>query len=227
MATPRFCYNGTVRGLSYLLCVAVVVVVAGPAYAHAQEGQDVEVITEPPPQEPPEVELPVESETQPSDPAPEQTPDKPEEPLGHLRLGGGIGFGFGTDITYVGISPQVSYIMKRIVEPGVAFRYQYTKDRFPIPDVTWHTYGGSLFVRLYPIPVLFLLIEGELLNTGFKQGNFQSGRQNYGNLLLGGGYMIGLGKGAFMGVSLKINVFRNAFYPSNFPIISVGAGYAF
>jgi hypothetical protein len=202
---------------------------AGTAYA--QEGQDVEVITEPPPpvepQQSPEVEPPAGQESPPTDPAPQETPKKPEEPLGHLRVGGGIGFGFGSDITYVGISPQVSYIMKRIVEPGVAFRYQYTRDRFPIPDVTWHTYGGSLFVRLYPIPVLFLLIEGELINTGFQQGNFQSGRANYGNLLLGGGYMMGVGKGAFVGLSLKVNVFRNAFYRSNFPIISVGAGYSF
>jgi hypothetical protein len=187
----------------------------------AQEGRDVEVITEPPPpgepQQPPEVEPP---------PA-EEPPEKPEEPIGHLRVGGGIGFGFGTDITFVGISPQVSYIIKRIVEPGLAFRYQYAKDRFPIPDVTWHTFGGSLFVRLYPVPILFFLIEGEIINTGFRQGGFQSGRDNYGNLLLGGGYMMGVGRGAFFGFSLKVNVFTNPFYPSHFPIISVGAGYAF
>ncbi len=194
-------------------------VCAGTAYA--QEGEDVQIITDPPPpgepQQPPEVEPP---------PADEPS-EKPEEPIGHLRVGGGIGFGFGTDITFVGISPQVSYIIKRIVEPGVALRYQYTRDRFPIPDVTWHTFGGSLFVRLYPIPILFFLIEGEIINTGFRQGDFQSGRDNYGNLLLGGGYMMGLGRGAFFGFSLKVNVFTNPFYPSHFPIISVGAGYAF
>ena len=36
-----------------------------------------------------------------------------------------------------------------------------------------------------------------------------------------------VGKGAFMATSLKVPVFRNAFYPSAFPIISIGAGYAF
>ena len=57
--------------------------------------------------------------------------------------------------------------------------------------------------------------------------DFTSGRRNYGNLLLGGGFVLGVGKGAFVATSLKVAVFRNAFYPDAFPIISVGAGYAF
>ena len=194
----------------------------GAPHALAQDEPEIEVITEPPPQlEPPPTELP------PEEPSLPPQPDKPAEPLGHLRVGGGIGFGFSSGFISVGISPQVSYIFKRIVEPGLTFRYEYAKDRVPIPEVTSHSYGGSLFVRVYPIPQFFVLVEGELINTGFKQGGFQSGRRNYGNLLLGGGLFIGLGKGAFMATSLKFAVFRNAFYPSAFPIISVGAGYAF
>ena len=182
---------------------------------------EIVVITEPPPQlEPP-----------PAEPPPEQPPpqpDKPEEePLGHLRVGGGIGFGFSSNFISIGVAPQVSYIFKRIVEPGVAFRYEYSKDSLPVRDITWHTYGGSLFVRIFPIQQLFFLVEGEIINTGWKQAGFTSDRRNYGNLLLGGGFVFGLGKGAFMATSLKVPVFRNAFYPSNFPIISVGGGYAF
>ena len=193
---------------------------AGAPPVLAQDEPEIEVITEPPPQ----------LEPQPAESPPEQPPpqpDEPEEPLGHLRVGGGIGFGFSTGFISIGISPQVSYIFKRIVEPGVALRYEYSKDRLPIPEVTWHTYGGSLFVRLFPIQQFFIIVEGEIINTGWKQGSFTSGRRNYGNLLLGGGLVIGVGKGAFMATSLKIAVFRNAFYPSAFPIISVGGGYAF
>jgi hypothetical protein len=190
------------------------------ALAQGEPEPEIEVITEPPPQlEPP-----------PAEPAPEEPPpepEKPAEPLGHLRVGGGIGFGFSTGFISIGISPQVSYIFKRIVEPGVALRYQYSKDRLPVQDITWHTYGGSLFVRVFPIPQFFIIVEGEIINTGWKQAGFTSGRRNYGNLLLGGGFVIGVGKGAFMATSLKIPVFRNAFYPDAFPIISVGAGYAF
>lgn len=194
------------------------------ALAQDQTEPEIEVITEPPPQlEPPPTTPPPE---QPPPPATPQ-PDKPSEPLGHLRVGGGIGLGFSTGFISVGISPQVSYIFKRIVEPGLAFRYEYAKDSIPIPVVTSHSYGGSLFVRVYPIQQFFVIVEGELINTGFKQGDFTSGRATYGNLLLGGGILIGLGKGAFMATSLKFAVFRNAFYPSAFPIISVGAGYAF
>ena len=72
-----------------------------------------------------------------------------------------------------------------------------------------------------------MLVEGEIINTGFKQGDFNSGRTNYGNLFLGGGYVMGVGRGAFVTVSIKVNVFRNAFYPSNIPIFGVGAGFGF
>jgi hypothetical protein len=198
------------------------VLYVGAPHALAQDEPEIEVITEPPPQlEPPPTELP------PEQPSPPPQPDKPAEPLGHLRVGGGVGFGFSSGFISVGISPQVSYIFKRIVEPGLAFRYEYAKDSLPNPDVTSHTYGGSLFVRVYPIPQFFVIVEGELINTGFKQGGLQSGRRNYGNLLLGGGLLMGVGKGAFLATSLKVPVFRNAFYPSAFPIISIGAGYSF
>jgi hypothetical protein len=193
---------------------------AGVPRVLAQDASEVEVITEPPPQlESPPPEPPAEQ------PPPE--PEKPEEPLGHLRVGGGIGFGFGSNFISIGISPQVSYIFKRIVEPGVALRYEYTKDSLPVRDITWHTYGGSLFVRVFPIQQFFIIVEGEIINTGWKQAGFSSGRRNYGNLLLGGGFVIGVGKGAFVATSLKIPIFRNAFYPDTFPIISIGGGYAF
>jgi len=103
---------------------------AAAPHVLAQDDPAPEIITEPPPQ---------------TKPPPQ--PTKAKEPPGHLRVGGGIGFGIGTDFISLGISPQVSYIFKRIVEPGVAFSYQYAKDRVPIPEVIWHTYGGSLFVR--------------------------------------------------------------------------------
>lgn len=211
--------------------LAGVVLIAAPLSANvalAQADSEIEVITEPPPppQLPPETPTepaPVESPEGPLPPKPEA----PKEPLGHLRVGGGIGFGFSTGLISIGISPQVSYIFKRIVEPGVSFRYEFTRDRRPIPEVTWHTYGGSIFVRIFPIKQLFFLVEGELINTGWKQGALESGRRNYGNLLLGGGLVMGVGKGVFVATSLKIAVFRNAFYPDAFPIISVGGGYAF
>ena len=102
-----------------------------------------------------------------------------------------------------------------------------TAKRRVSPNAIWHTFGTSLFVRLYPIQSFFLLVEGELINTGFTQGDFTSGRTNFGNLFLGGGYVQGVGRGAFVAVSLKVNVFRNAFYPSNIPIFGVGAGFGF
>ncbi|MEM7435437.1 MAG: hypothetical protein AAF436_09825 [Myxococcota bacterium] len=189
--------------------------------------QEPDVVVEPPDAPPPRVERgPTPAVVETGAPAVEATVE-PEEPVGRLRVGGGLGLGFGTDITFVSVAPQVSYLIKRIVEPGVAFLYQYTRDRFPIEDVIWHTYGGSLFARIYPISSLFFVVEGELLNAGFRQGGFESGRSNYWNLFFGGGYGLGVGRGVFMVFSIKVNVFRTDLYPSNFPIFSIGAGYTF
>jgi hypothetical protein len=199
--------------------------------ALAQDEPEVEIITEPPVESEPEAGEPTQQETPPTADPPAEEPvpkvEAPKQQPGQLRVGGGVGFGVGTGYVSVAIAPQVSYIFKRIVEPGVSMRYQYSKDRVVTPEVVWHTYGGSLFVRLFPIPQLFVLVEGEIINTGWKTSIRRSDRQNYGNLLLGGGYMIGVGKGAFMGLSVKFPVLRNPFYPSAFPIISFGAGYAF
>jgi hypothetical protein len=196
-----------------------------PAVVAAQNPGDVEIVTEPPTtSEPPPEAPPAESEA--GDVGP---PAPPKEKPGQLRVGAGLGIGFATDLITVGIAPQVSYIFDKVVdvEPGVSVRYQYTNDRLIQPSAIWHTFGTSLFLRVYPISTLFLLVEGELINTGYKQGDFNSGRTNYGNLFLGGGYVMGVGRGAFIAVSLKVNVFRNPFYPSNIPIFGAGAGFAF
>ena len=230
-----FCYKVRVPRLSWvclrLAAVGVLGFVTIPDPALAQDPTEIEVISEPPeqaepapqleplPQEEPPAELP------PAPPLPEL--EKPKEPLGHLRVGGGIGLGFASDLIAVGLSPQVSYIFKKIVEPGVSIRYQFTRDRVPIEPITWHTYGASLFVRVFPIQQLFILVEGEVINTGQKQGGIRFPRQTYGNLLLGGGFMIGVAKGVFIASSIKVPVLRNPFYPTAFPIISVGGGYGF
>lgn len=213
---------------------AAVGVLGGIAISHsalAQDNSEIEVISEPPPQaEPPPEGEPVPEEAPPAElppapPLPEL--DERKEPLGHLRVGGGLGLGFAADLITVGVSPQVSYIFKKIVEPGVSIRYEFTRDRAPPESITWHTYGSSLFVRIFPIQKLFFLVEGEVINTGRKQAGIRFPRKTYGNLLLGGGFMVGVAKGVFVATSLKIPVLRNPFYPTAFPIISVGAGYGF
>ena len=232
---PAFCYTGGVPRLC-LVCLRLAAVgvlgvstIPGPAFA--QGTTEIEVISEPPPQaEPPPQGEPLPSETLPDEAPPAPPPpelDKPKEPLGHLRVGGGIGLGFANQLIAVGVSPQVSYIFKKIVEPGVSIRYEFTKDRVPLEPITWHTYGASLFVRVFPIQQLFVLVEGEVINTGRKQAGIRFPRETYGNLLLGGGFMIGVAKGVFIATSIKVPVLRNPFYPTAFPIISVGGGYGF
>jgi len=214
-----------------LAAVGVLGVFTIPHSALSQDNSEIEVISEPPS----ESEPPPQGDPMPEEPPPDELPpapplpelDKPKEPLGHLRVGGGIGLGFASDLITVGVAPQVSYIFKNIVEPGVSIRYQFTRDNAPIPSITWHTYGSSLFVRVFPIRQLFLLVEGEVINTGQKRAGIRLPRETYGNLLLGGGFVVGVSKGVFVATSLKVPVLRNPFYPTAFPIISVGGGYGF
>jgi hypothetical protein len=195
----------------------------------AQDESTIEIITEPPASVEPSTGEPPPAEVSPDEsPEPPQPALKiPKEPIGHLRVGGGIGLGFATNFLSIGISPQVSYIIKRIVEPGIGFAYQFSRDRITVPETTWQTFGSSVFVRLYPIQQLFVLVEGELINTGWKQGGISSGRMNYGNLILGGGFLAGVGKGVFVATSIRVPVLRNPFYPTAFPIIAAGVGYTF
>ncbi len=207
------------------LLVAFLWAAPGLAQDVVEEESGVEIITEPPPASEPPAEAP-EPESVPEDVGP---PPPPKKKPGQLRVGAGVGFGFATDLITIGVAPQVSYIFDKVVdvEPGMTVRYQYTNDKLVQPNAVWHTFGTSLFLRVYPISTLFLLVEGELINTGFKRGGITSGRTNYGNLFLGGGYVMGVGRGAFVAVSLKVNVFRNAFYPTNIPIFGAGAGFGF
>ena len=238
ISRTSFCYKEGVGRFAWLGALSVAALGLAAQFAASRvsaQGEPEPVIITEPPAEPPPAEPPPEApppeELPPGEPPPQEdtlpTGEPPKKPPGHLRVGGGVGLGFASDFIAVGVSPQVSYIFKRIVEPGVAFRYEFSKDRLPIPDVIRHTYGGSLFVRIFPIQQLFVLVEGELINTGAKQGGIRFERQNYGNLLLGGGFLMGVGRGAFFGTSIKFAVLRNPFYPTAFPIISVGGGYAF
>jgi len=151
----------------------------------------------------------------------------PKQPLGIWRFGGGLGFSFFNDYFFLTIEPQASYLIKRIVEPGATLVYQWSKDTLPDPNVVRHTVGGRLFARLYPIRQLFILVEGELLNSGVKQGEFSGDRKNYPNLFLGGGFLFGLGKGVFLSTGIKVNVFTSDLYPDHFPIFTLGAGFGF
>ncbi len=152
---------------------------------------------------------------------------KPKPPLGHVRVGGSFGFSMSSNFIFLDVSPAVSYLIRKRVEPGARFIYQYSKDRLPGPDIRGNTIGGSLFLRAFVIGTLFAEVEGLLLNTGFKQSGFSTPRETFGNVLLGGGYMIPLGGSAFAGLSIKVNLIRNALYPETRPFISVGAGAQF
>lgn len=200
---------------------------SGPS-GYPVEGEGEPVVTEPPEslgvtEDPP----PPIMEDSPPPPA-EEPEEKPvrTKPPGHLRFGGGFGFGFAGDSTSIRVSPAVSYIFLNRVEPGATLLYEYRKDRAFSPHLSTHALGGSLFTRVYVFQGFFFVAEGLLQNVWTK-GTFLFPPGFYGNLLLGGGYVYFIGKTAFAGASIKVNVIRNALYPTTQPFFSFGVGAQF
>ena len=83
--------------------------------------------------------------------------------------GGGFGFQFGS-ITAVEISPTVGFIAHRMFRFGISFNFSYYRDRYFYPPYSDYFWGGSLFVRFYPISRLFLHGEIGGMNQSYGSG---------------------------------------------------------
>ena len=164
--------------------------------------------------------------TQPAERSPqfETDPRTKKKPFGQWRVGGSLGLGGGTEFFYVDVSPAVHYLMWDRLEPGLGFIYQYSADHGPQPTVKRHTVGGRLLLRAYIVEGLFVMTEGQLVNTGLKQGSFKPPRDNFFTAFAGGGYAIPLGSGAYAFMTFKVNLNTNALYPDRRPFISAGIG---
>ena len=72
--------------------------------------------------------------------------------------GGGVGLQFGT-LTAVELAPTVGYIVHRMFRFGITVNFSYFRDAYFQPALSSYYWGGSFFVRFYPIRRLFIHAE--------------------------------------------------------------------
>jgi len=78
--------------------------------------------------------------------------------------GGLFGVAFGSETSYVEISPILSYRFSRAFQLGTRLTFRYRKDKRYEPDLSTTDIGGSLLARFYVFDPIYLKAEVERLN---------------------------------------------------------------
>lgn len=161
-----------------------------------------------------------------------------------LILGGSLGVVFG-DYTNVDISPLVGYRFSEYIAAGINVNAQYGQYK-SIDYVTDRTiqrdkytiFGGGVWGRVYPLPMLFIHIQPEynfvtqsstVYDTPGRDDK-RTFKTNYGvpSLLIGAGYTQSVGGRVGIGISILYDVLQDNRSPYNNNLIyRVGAGLGF
>ncbi|MGO4290058.1 hypothetical protein [Chitinophaga sp. RAB17] len=161
-----------------------------------------------------------------------------------LILGGSLGVVFG-DYTNVDISPLVGYRFSEYIAAGINVNAQYGQYK-SIDYVTDRTiqrdkytiFGGGVWGRVYPLPMLFIHIQPEynfvtqsstVYDTPGRDDK-RTFKTNYGvpSLLIGAGYTQSVGGRVGIGISILYDVLQDSRSPYNNNLIyRVGAGLGF
>ncbi|NSL88460.1 hypothetical protein [Chitinophaga solisilvae] len=156
-----------------------------------------------------------------------------------LILGGSLGMVFG-DYTNVDISPLVGYRFNDYIAAGININAQYgqfkaynyngdvaQRDKYTI-------FGGGVWGRVYPVPMLFVHIQPEYNYISQKSTFYTNPKQTLStsytvpSLLLGAGYTQSVGGRVGIGISILYDVIQDNRSPyRNNVIYRVGAGLGF
>lgn len=137
-----------------------------------------------------------------------------------LFYGGNIGLGFGSNQTYINVSPQVGYRFNRFFASGAGINFIYAsynyEDWFGYKD-QYGVVGLNIFGRAYPIEYIFAQVQPELNYTWIKT-KYTDGREDkvgpkfVPSLLVGGGASIPMGGGAML-VMLQYDLLQRPLNP--------------
>lgn len=157
--------------------------------------------------------------------------EKRKETLNRLRIGGNLGFQFGS-YTYVNLSPTVGYmVVKNRLELGAGpiFIYQRVRNS-SYGAVSFFVYGTDVYARGFLYKGLYLEARYDAIN---KSSYYYLNRRLWvHHLLLGAGYAAPIGKIGVINASVLYNVLNNreSVYRGTFSdkvplIVNIGFGF--
>jgi len=123
---------------------------------------------------------------------------------GRYSFGGGISAGAG-DVSFLTVSPYLSYRVTEEAEVGVSLFYRLRRDTRFSRDLDTRDAGGSVFGRYYLPGPFFVQAEVEYLNYEVYRSNLSTYRKSTTGLLAGGGISQPLGANASAHLMLLYN----------------------
>ncbi len=96
----------------------------------------------------------------------------------NIFIGGALNLGFAANTFGVGVNPEIGYSISKWLDAGLAFNFNYASQR---ADPYYNgnvrqrnfSYGAGPFLRVYPVPFIFLTaqLEQNWSNINFKDYN--------------------------------------------------------
>lgn len=134
----------------------------------------------------------------------------------NIRIGGAFNIGsfqyrndlipFDGQLFFVQISPQLTYVMSEHFEGGLTSSYSYTGS---FGDIHSHAISAGPVLRAYPIPDLFLQVEGVGFYNSTKIEGFPSRTEIDFNAFVGGGLVSRFSQTSYLITGVKINLMKN------------------
>jgi hypothetical protein len=151
-----------------------------------------------------------------------------------LMIGGSLGAVIG-DYTNINISPMIGYRFSDYIAAGVTVNAQYGSERYRnYNDITtqrnqYTIFGGGVYGRVYPIPMIFVHIQPEYNMITQKVTLYgdpkSSYKSSYGvaSLLIGGGYSQPVSDRAAISIMMLYDIIQDRNSPyQNRPIFRGG-----
>lgn len=130
-----------------------------------------------------------------------------------LYLGGGFGLQFGT-VTNLSFDPHIGHYIFPKLSLGVAFKYQYYREKYLNHYLSMNIYGGRLFARYEPFEKFFAQAEYEMLT--YKTDVFSAVRNM--ETIYAEGLLVGLGYRENFSVTSNDNFYIMLLYNLNHTI---------
>ena len=157
-----------------------------------------------------------------------------------IFFGGGLGASFGSNNTYLEISPLVGYRVTERFSAGLGLSYIYLKQKLNVDvysnggqylgtntvNLETNNYGGRVFGRYFVTDDIFLHSEFEVLNSevidDVEIDRIITTRENIPALFLGGGYAQRMGGNSALFIMALWDIIEDKNTPYDNPIIRIG-----